>query len=473
MSGIPPSAPTGVPAPRPEDPGGGSGADKRILAIAVVVMVCLVLVGVVSGALFNQSACVSIDPDPVTAGAAGDADDLDAVLAAAFPDVDDVTRQAMANALDSLSELLGPISGVAEVTGADGLAPTDGGVAALGPVTSALDAQGSDVLARADVGDGQVIGSGEHLYAVAVANELTGQVDAVTPLDGRLEGLTCVDTALINTPLAFVLDADGGEILLLRIDEDGGGAELELRDPVEGRVWGPRLDIGLAQPGVQGERLTGRLGPELAVTGRRTVVGDEHPVLTAVDRQAGETVWTVDRDDLDGLVSSDVPEVVEVLAVGHELALIGLSSARAPDEPGERTAAEAPTRLVAVDTVDGSLLWNASLAPGDDIGDTGIRDAVTWIVIAESGGTVRFERRDAGGVLTQASGTTGDGGRVAILDDGRAVVANAEAVTVASVGDVSSFGSDLVGRDAVAHDGSVTLLFDGPAGGSITVTFGG
>jgi hypothetical protein len=473
VSGIPPSAPTGVAAPRPEDPSGVAGSDKRTLFIAIVVMFSLVLVGVVSGALFNRSPCAIIDPDPVAAGASGGAGSVDEVLAASYPGSDDVVRENMAAGVDSLTEQLGPISGIAEVTGANSLGSADDGIAALGPVTTLLDASGSDVLARSDVGEGQVVGSGGTLYAVDAVNELTGQVDAVVPLDGQLEGPTCVNTSLINSPLAFALDAGEGELLLLRINEDGGEPVLELRDAVEGRVWGAPLEIGIAPPGVQGERLTGRLGADLVVTGRRTIDGDEHPLLTAVDRPTGEMLWTVDRNDLGELVASDVPEFVEVLAVGTELALVGLSPDSTLDESDAPVADETPTRLVAVDTADGSLLWEATLAPGDDLRHAVVTDERSWVVVAQQDGTIGFEGRDAAGESIQSIGSTGGDGRVAALADGRAIAVTADAVAVVSDEDRSLFALDLAARDVVAHGRAVTVLFEGPDDGSITVTYSG
>jgi outer membrane protein assembly factor BamB len=483
MSGSPPSAPTGVPAPRPEDPAAAAAADKRVLVIAVVVMLLLVSVGVVSGALFNRSACATIDPDPVASGAVGGAGDVDQVLAAAFPDTEEDARNAMAGALDTLSERLGPVTGVAEVTGATGLGATDRGVAAVGSVTSLLDAPGSEVLARVDVGDGQVIGSGDTLYSVAAVNELTGQVDAVVPLDENLEAQTCVNTSLINSPLAFVLDAREGELLLLRIDEDGGEPELELRDPVEGRVWGPRLDIGIAQPGIQGERLTGRLGPELAVTGRRTVAGETEPVLTAVDRGSGEIVWTVDRDDLGDRLDAELPDAVEVWEVGVDTIVAGLSTDAEPDDDQQqRSAATVPPRLVAFRTADGAVLWEQTLAAGDEVRHVAIDptdERRIWITIADDDG-VRFTQRehhdgadDGEGELTTVTGTTGDDGSITVLDDGRAVAVTADSLSIVDVGTNDAFAGDLSARDAVAHHGGLTVLFEGPDAGALAVTYGG
>ncbi len=474
MSGSPPSAPTGVPAPRDEDPTAAATADKRVLVIAVVVMLLLVSFGVVSGALFNPSACATIDPDPVAAGVAGGSDDLDRVLAATFPDTDQETLGAMAGALDSLSERLGPVTGVAEVTGATGLGVTERGIAAIGPVTSSLDPGGSEVLARVDVGDGQVVGSGDTLWSVAAVNELTGQVDAVTPLDPELEARTCVNTSLINSPLAFALDARDDQLLLLRINEDGGEPELELRDAVQGRVWGPMLDIGIAQPGLQGARLTGRLGPGSVVTGMRTSPGDEMPVVTAVERDTGATAWLLGRDDLDALLGGaslddEMSQTATVWAVGEDRAIVSLAAD--PDDPA---AAEVtfPTRLLALDLDGGELIWDAALGDGDAVGHVELDGDATWITTVADGDEVGFERFDANGEVTLGTGTGGVEGRTAVLDDGRVVTASDESIGLIEQRESFAVGSDLQARDVVAHDDAVTLLLDGPDGGTIAVTFG-
>jgi len=481
MSGSPPSAPTGVPAPRAEDPTAAATADKRVLVIAVVVMFLLVSFGVVSGALFNPSACATIDPDPVAAGVAGGSGDLDRVLAASFPDTDQETLGDMTEALGSLSDRLGPVTGVAEVTGATGLGVTERGIAAIGPVTSSLNPGGSEVLARVDVGDGRVVGSGETLWSVAAVNELTGQVDAVTPLDPELEARTCVNTSLINSPLAFALDARDDQLLLLRINEDGGEPELELRDALQGRVWGAMLDIGIAQPGLQGARLTGRLGPGSVVTGMRTSPGDEMPVVTAVERDTGDTAWLLGRDDLDALLDGplldgpllddEMSQTATVWAVGEDRAIVSLTADPDPDDPADAEVA-LPTRLLALDLDGGELIWDAALGEGDAVRHVELDGDATWVTTTGDGGEVRFGRFDPDGEVTLDTGTGGDDGRTAVLDDGRVITASDGSIGLIGQRGFSTVGSDLQARDVVAHDDAVTLLLDGPDGGTITVTFG-
>lgn len=477
MSGSPPSAPTGVPTPRPEDPADAATSDKRVLVIAMVVMLLLVTVGVVSGALFNRSACATIDPDPVAAGVAGGAGSVDEVLAAAFDDTGEQTRDAVVGALEAMAERFGPVTGVAEVTGATGLSATDRGVAALGPVTTLLDPQGSEVLARVDVGDGEVVGGGDALFSVAAANELTGQVDAVIPLDPDLEAQTCTNTSLINSPLAFALDASDGELLLLRIDEDGGEPELELRDADQGRVWGSPLDIGLAQPGLQGERLTGRLGPGSVVTGFRTAPGDDVPVMSGVDRATGSVTWNLQRDDLRGLLAADVVQVVTVWATGDDRAIVSLSPEPAsepspepdPDDPGA-TPTGTPTLLIALDPDSGDRLWDVALGTGVRVRHVGFDGDAAWVTSTDDD-EVAFERFGPEGERTQRTGTDGTDGRTAVLDDGRVATVSTEGLGLIEEDGVAAVSSDLQARDVVTHDGSVTVLLDGADGGTIAVTF--
>lgn len=482
MSGSPPSAPSGVPTPRPEDPTAPATADKRTLLIASVVMVALVLVGVVSAALFTGTACGSIEPDPVAAGAVGAGlADVDAVLDVAFPDLDDTTRGDMVDALRGLEEQLGRLAGIAEVTGAQALAETDVGFAALGPVTTMLDPQGAAVLARADLGDGRVVGSEDTLYALAMVNQLTGQVDAFLPLDGELEGGACVDTATIGTPLAFHLDAGGGRLLLLRVEEDGSEPELELRDPTEGRVWGTPIEVGVAPPGVLGERLAGRLAPELAVAGRRTAPGDQAPVLTAVGRTDGELRWTVTRDELEGLLASDAAQHVDVMAADDELVVVVLrpdpdeEAAQEDDAEGEASAADATGgRLVALAAADGSRVWDASYDPSETIREVVVRAGGAWVLVATGQGSLRLEERGPDGGEGRSATSSGTRGRVAVLGEHRTVTVGDGAVVVDD-GDLGARSSELVGRDVLRHQGGVTLLLEGhgdsSGDGSVAVTF--
>jgi hypothetical protein len=137
-----------------------------------------------------------------------------------------------------------------------------------------LRAAGDLATAAVTLGAGTPVGSGLHLYSLALTNPLTGQVDALQPLDEELEGLTCQDTALVGSPLAFHLAASDGQLLVLRVEEDGDEPELELRDPVAGQVWAAGLRLPTAPAGLTGcaadrrSRSGGRRGRDADHAGR-------------------------------------------------------------------------------------------------------------------------------------------------------------------------------------------------------------
>lgn len=301
-------------------------ADKRVMIIGVVAMIVLVGVGVVSGALFAGSACGDIEPAPMDAPVA--APDLDAVLnTLAVPD----GEEALQAAVDELAGTLGTVTGVADVTGATELTGLGGGVAATGRATVALDGAGAEVVAAASFDDpARVVGSGSTLYAVALMNELTGQVDALLPVDAQLAPGTCVDTAVVGDPLAFHLAAGDGELLLVRIDEDGDTPELELRDATVGRRWRAAFDVPMGPPGILAERITAAMDRELVVAGRRTIPGEEPAAVIAVDRRDGQTVWELDADALVDAAAVDGPVWVTVREVDDDGVVVAVS----PDTDG-------------------------------------------------------------------------------------------------------------------------------------------
>lgn len=464
-------------------PDGDAAADKRTLIIAGVVTFALVVVGVGTAAVFTRSACDRLAPDPVGVGLAGDAAAAEAVLADAFPDADAAARQGMSAAFATLADEFGPLTGIAEVAEAERLAATDGGLAALGPRATLLTLDGAAARAAVDLGDGRVVGSGAMLYSLAVGNDLTGQIDAMVPLTSAsgagLEAGTCVDTALINTPLAFHLDANGGEVVLLRVDEDGSLPELQLRDPIIGERWAARVEVGIAQPGVLGERLTAALGPELAVLGRRTAPDDDAPVLTAVERADGTIRWTVGRDGFAELLEADLPQRVGVLDAAVGSVAVVLHPDLDGDDGDAATTEEAATgvaRLVVVDAADGARRFDVAFEPGEIVQEATITDDLVWAVITDSAGETRVVALDVDGQPQLDAGAPGEHGELAVLDDGRAALVTASGVVVVDPDEGSELiGSDLVGRDIVDHEGGVSLLFDGPGaeGGSIVVTFSG
>ncbi|MEX2550314.1 MAG: hypothetical protein WD638_08800 [Nitriliruptoraceae bacterium] len=473
-----------------EDP---LSADRRTLVIAAIAMVALVLVGVVSGALFATSACDDIAPEAVASGEAGD-DPAGIVVGLGGSGA--LTDGELEEATTAAAAELGALTGVADVAGASAIVSGPSGVAALGSTTTLLDPDGSAVEGTAFVGDGTVVGSGETLYSLALTNELTGQVDALQPLDGDLEGLTCVDTALVGSPLAFHLAAGQGELLLLRIDEDGEEPALELRDPVAGRVWATDIELPTAPAGLAGARLTAGLGDDLVVSGTRVGPDDEVPVLTALARDDGSSRWSVGREELVAAGArflEDGATRVAVDAVGGPLVVVGLRAVDgggSADEEAEQDArAEGEHLLVGLDVDDGSVAWTAALGRGERVLDAAVVAGRAEVVLADaSAGTVRWASVDASGLVERASAPmtamgSGEGsdaapgsspaGEIAVLDDGRVVVALGQELLMARQGglDVRSVRLPAVGVSSVG-DG-VAVLLGGDGDRRVAVTFRG
>jgi outer membrane protein assembly factor BamB len=418
-----PSAPAGDGQSGPGRTDDPMSADRRVLIIAVASMVGLVLLGVVSAQLFTRSACTRIDPEPVAARAVGTAvpalldegvTDVGVALAEAFPDLDEGN---LLGALAVFEDELGPLLGAADVSGADRLAIVDGEVAALGPVTTVLTGDGNEVRATADVDEGTVVGSGSTLYSLALVNPLTGQVDAIQPLDADLGAGTCVDTATVGTPLAFHLDAGDGELLLLRTEEDGDEPAVELRDATTGSVWSTPLEVGTAPAGVLAERVTARLGAEDVVVGWRTLADHDGDAVAALDRTSGEVRWTVPADQLrEAAQADDRPLWVDVLAVGGDQAVVALVPEEEPDGSGTST-------VVLLDLDDGAVLRTG--ASGEGRVSLAVPTAGGWVVASADEEFVATVLDRADGELRSQAGTTADGEPAgAALRDGRTLLAS-------------------------------------------------
>lgn len=338
-----------------EDP---LAADRRTLTIGAIAMVGFILIGVVSAQLFARGACgAPADPVAVTATVVHPA-----ALAEALEDGGGLT--------ESLRNLFGASMVTAfEAAGATSLAPVvPGGLLVAGEGrASTLTVDGSghalDLL-------GQVAGDGTAVFDLVVPNALTGQVDALVPVtvDGMVPG-GCVDTALVGSPFAFLLDAHDGEVLLLRSDEEGGGSIAQVRD-VDGAVADVPLRLPAGQPGVLAERQSGRFGTTMVVTARRAAPGDGGPVVVVGGRADGTVYHEIGLADLVAATGgdADVPQRATVHTVGTATALLSVH----PDPAGggaDGTAAvlvrlELPTgALQAVGTLDGTI--GAAAVDGD------------------------------------------------------------------------------------------------------------
>lgn len=461
--------------PPPSEPEEPLAADKRTLVIGAIATVALVLTGVVSAALFTTSACDALEPDPLPADVVGAGAEPGVVLDEAFGDIDGAGTEVLGAALDTLADELGALTGVAEVTGADAVTHAAAGVVATGPVTTALGG-GGEVFAGAELDGGRVVGSGATLYALSIGNELTDQVDALLPLDATtLDAGGCLDTATIGMPLAFHLDANDGELVLFRVDEDAGDPHVELRGS-DGRRWTADLEVEIAQPGVLGERLTGLATSSAVVVGARTVPGAEAPVLQAFDRSDGEPRWSVARDDLDdlGVLRGDGADRVEVLGADAELVVVRITADHASDDD----AAQDGGTLVALTLDDGVPLWQEPLEARAGLHRLAPDGPTVWVVLDDDevrGLTVAGAAVGRGAAPDVAT-ASGSGGRVA-LHDGGAVLAVADgSLLVDRDGEPATLGEPFDVRDVVVdRAGAITLLLGAPddAEEAIAATFAG
>lgn len=250
--------------------------DRRVVIIALSVMVALVLFGVGFGSLFAATNCRQLRPialeQPIVALVG---DEARALLA---------DEGLAVTALTAAEGLLGPLVSVVRLPlevplriGLVGpLRAADGGVLVTGDGVVRVDVSGDVVAGATFRRPVTVVGDGSAVYALVVGNALTGQVDALRPLiPGTTAGTadfaagTCVDTSAVGSPLSFLHDAREGTMLGLRTDEDGSDAVLELRDPVRGRVWAPSVELPRAPAGLQGSRTSGAIGPDTVVMVRR------------------------------------------------------------------------------------------------------------------------------------------------------------------------------------------------------------
>ncbi len=480
-------------------------ADRRTLLVAGAAMVGLVVLGVVSGALFARSACDTIAPEPIAVGevltgaALADTGSAAAVTGA-LGDLAPEDRVAVEDAVGELEQRVGPVRAVAALRDVDRLAAVDGGVAALGGAVRVLEVpEDGPVVARGAVSlqEGLAVGDGAHLYSLAITNPLTGQVDALQPLDGELEGMTCVDTALVGSPLAFHLDAGDGELLLLRIEEDGEDPELELRDPVAGRRWAAELALPTAPAGLAGARLTGRLGPDAAVVATRTAAEDEVAVVTAVERSDGSPRWRLDRDELRaaGVPLPAAPVRAEVAALGTEVVVVGMrevdGDGRADEEAEQDARARGAHRLVLLDAATGRVLGVEALAPGERVAAATADGARAELVVTdlEAGGVRLVELSPAGldEVVTDALGAPGrtlagdaEGPLRAVGRGPAGVVSTSGArAGVAALGgplavveDAGAVSLPLRTIDVVSHAGGTSLLLAGEDGARVLLTVG-
>ena len=289
-------------------------SDRRTLLIGAVTTVALVGVGVAFGLGPAGTACRRLDPTPL-APVAAPATAI-ALSDLGFPSTGDPVP---------LAPRLGRHP--------DGVLVTGPGLALLGPDGAVLAGVRLDPPAV-------VVGDGAAPFAVVVGNTTTGQIDALRPLvigPAGVEPGACVDTSAVGSPLAFLLAADDGELLVLRTDEDGSEAVLELRDPFRGRVWAPPVVLGTAPAGLLGARTSGGMGPDLVVVARRLAgPEDADPAVLGLGRPAGDLRWSLTPDEVRAVLPPDVAALpalrLEVAAVDADGATLLVGPDTGPDD---------------------------------------------------------------------------------------------------------------------------------------------
>ena len=398
--------------------------ERRTVLLAAVGMVLLVLGGIVAGALFAPSGCRELRPRDL-----GTASTPTPVLAS--------EQEAALDALAGASDIGEPraLARLGVRTGTR-LVALDGGVAVVdgpaeGPSTLTVVDDAGTLRSRTGFGRSTtVVGAAPAPYALEVPNRATGQVDALAALAVTVEGVDaglCVDTAVVGTPLTFLLDAGAGELLLLRMGEDGGDVDLELRDPERGRRWATRLDLPAAPAGLVAARTSAGLGEALVVVGHRsaplptgTAVGTtsgagDSPAVVAVARTDGGERWSVGRDVLQAVGAATGSVDVEVVGVTEtrvHVLLVPVEEAAALRGPAHGPLGKAAERaerrgtLVVLAAADGRVLdvvvdaapaavraardegssaaWRAALdgAFGTDLLDVAVTPSRVWALVA-------------------------------------------------------------------------------------------
>jgi len=318
-------------------------ADRRIVITALVVMIALVLFGVGFGSFFAATNCRQLRPIALDTSAAGLASPVAGESARELLATEDVA----AASLDAAERVLGPLQFALPVSLAAPvrLGPHRSGLLVTGDGAMLVTPEGSVVAGVSFRRPVTVVGDGDGVYALVVGNTITGQVDALRPLLPEVDGFatgTCVDTSAVGSPLSFLHDARGGNMLGLRTDEDGSDAVLELRDPVRGRVWAPVVELPRAPAGLQGARTSGMIGPDTIVMARRIGVMLDDPTIDdlghavqAFARRDGAVRWTLSPAEVRAALPPDLAGIatlrLEVAHVDTERVLITV----APDVPAD------------------------------------------------------------------------------------------------------------------------------------------
>jgi hypothetical protein len=197
----------------------------------------------------------------------------------------------------------------------------------------------------------------------------------------------------VGIPLTFHLDADDGELLLFRVDDDGDHPEVEVRD-ADGSVHSERIVLGAGPPGALAQRLDGMLGEDLVVTARRTRADEQPPAIQARDRATGGERWSVAPSEVAQFAPpGDEALELSVVDIRGDVVLVAVSRED-----------RRPVQLLALDAGDGSHRWISDLETHDVPRSVGARDG-GLVVSAPRGGGTPEERRPPSACSTSTSTT--------------------------------------------------------------------
>jgi hypothetical protein len=356
-------------------------ADRRVAVVGIVALVVFVAIGVVSASLLTGSACDDLVPRPVADTSAP-------------PEV----REELAPVLDPLAQHLGDVRAVLSAVEPATASVVDGHLALLGGRAVVLDATPAAI----DL-DGRVVGSGTTLFALAWINDLTGQVDALQPMTTTLQPGPCLDTAVVGEPFAFHLDAGGGALLLLRVDEDGRDPDIELRDG-SGRRWRAPLPSPTAPPGLLGDRTAGLLAGDLVLVARQGAGHEPEPVVLALEPADGSERWALTTSALpNDPAAGDAPIVWRPVAVTATTAVVVRDG----------------STLVGLDAMHGEVRWQRPL--GGMLLDAAVVDGTLVVAVATEDGVTVEEIADSGEAARVGGLPAADTAVVLALDDGALV----------------------------------------------------
>lgn len=287
-----------------------SGGDRRVLTIGVVTMVLFLLVGVGSAVVFARPDCRLLAPTADAAPQVYDGADVAEVF-------DEPSLIRFVDALDTSGTVT-----VMDAAGTNQVVRFGDGIVAQGERLIALDPTLTPI-STIRFRDAMVVGSGETVYAFVPVNATTGQIDALQPIRADLTTGTCVELALVSTPLAFFKDAADGEALLLRADEDGGDPFLEVRDTATGRRYSTPVSLTVGSAGQHGARTSGALHDDLVVFTQDVTDGtDNEIVVWGLNRTDGSVRFTVTADVLKSAVGVPIEGDLELVRTETELMLL-------------------------------------------------------------------------------------------------------------------------------------------------------